>query len=49
MASNPVSLPTSAPPGDAHQAQALARAGGGRFAQSSRPSELPEVLLRVLG
>ncbi len=38
-----------APPGDAHQAQALARAGGGRFAQISRPSELPEVLLRVLG
>jgi hypothetical protein len=38
-----------APPGDAVQAAALARAGGGRFAQVVRPSELPEVLLRVLG
>lgn len=38
-----------APPGDAVNAQALARAGGGRFAQVARPSELPDVLLRVLG
>jgi hypothetical protein len=38
-----------APPGDVPQAAALARAGGGRFAQVSRASELPEVLLRVLG
>ena len=38
-----------APPGDTPQAAALARAGGGRFAQVSRASELPEVLLRVLG
>jgi len=38
-----------APPGDAPQAAALARVGGGRFAQVSRASELPEVLLQVLG
>ena len=38
-----------APPGDVPQAAAIARAGGGRFAQVSRASELPEVLLRVLG
>jgi len=38
-----------APPGDAPHAAALARAGGGRFAQVARASELPDVLLRVLG
>jgi hypothetical protein len=38
-----------APPGDAVQAAALARVGGGRFGQVRRASELPEVLLRVLG